>query len=337
MSLKLVHAAEITAEPRVWTAAFIAELEKFGSLEIIEDARAADPGALLSRLREADVLLGSWGSFLLPEELAEDPGRVRYFCCVTGGVRRFVTKAHIDTGLNVTNWGDTSAYPVAEGAMCLLLAVLKGLPDNILSVRAGGSADTPFRTGGMLRGLSVGLYGFGVIGRRFAEMVRGFGCELFVFDPYVRDFPDHVTPVRSLEELFTRCQAVSIHAGLTDTTRKSVTAKLLALLPRHGIVINTARGDIIDQKAMFRELESGRLRAGLDVLAEPERLPPDHPARSWPNLIWTCHDIERDWPAAEGSPKFQPMHEVCIENLRRFGDGLPVRFPLDRHRFELST
>ncbi len=336
--MKLIHVANKLADRRIWTTLFCRELAKLGDFEFIENGAVMPEDALLARLREAEVLLGAWGSLRLPEALAANPGRVRYLCCVTGGVRGFASLAHIDAGLPVTNWGDTSAHPIAEGAVCLLLAVLKGLHANIASVRDGGGVDVPHRGGGTLRGLNVGIYGFGVIGRRFAELIRPFGCVLRVFDPFVTDLPDGVIPVSSLEELFRQSEAVSIHAGLTDATRNTVTAQLLSLLPRHGILINTARGDIVDQAALFRELESGRLRAGLDVLAEPERLSADHPARRWPNLIWTCHDIEREWPT-DGQPpgKLHAMHEVCLDNLRRFGKGQPLRFVMDRDRFERST
>ncbi|MEI6518943.1 MAG: NAD(P)-dependent oxidoreductase [bacterium] len=336
--MKLIHVASGPANGRVWTEPFRRKLAKLGEFEIIENGAGLDEAQLLSKLRTADVLLGAWGSLRLPEVLGADPGKVRYLCCVTGGVRGFVSPTHIDAGLPVTNWGDQSAHPIAEGAMCLLLAVLKGLHANIVSVRSGGGVDTLHRGGGTLRGLNLGIYGFGAIGRRFAELVRPFGCVLRVFDPFVSDFPDYVTPVASLDALFRQSEAVSIHAGLTAETRGTVTAGLLALLPRHGILINTARGDIVDQDALFRELASGRLRAGLDVLSEPERLSANHPARQWPNLIWTCHDIEREWPTDSESPqKLHAMHDICLDNLRRFRDGQPLRFVMDRRRFELST
>ncbi len=336
--MKMLHLAARAADQRVWTEPFRRELAKLGNFEIAENGSALGEAELLARLRAADVLLGAWGSLRLPEALAAEPGRVRYLCCVTGGVRGFVSLAHLEAGIPVSNWGDTSAFPIAEGTLCLLLATLKGLPANIVSVRSGGGPDTPMRTGGSLRGLNVGLYGFGAIGRKFAELLRPFECTIRVYDPFAGDFPDDVTPVDSLDALFRSSEAVSIHAGLTEATRGTVTAELLALLPRHGILINTARGDIVDQAALFRELESGRLRAGLDVLAEPEQLPADHPARQWPNLIWTGHDIERGWPTDGEPPRhLHAMHEVCLDNLQRFRDGRPLRFPMDQKRFALST
>jgi phosphoglycerate dehydrogenase-like enzyme len=128
-----------------------------------------------------------------------------------------------------------------------------------------------------------------------------------------------------------------ICAALSDETRQSITADLLALLPRHGVIINTARGGIVDQDALFAELESGRLRAGLDVL-EPDRLPADHPARTWKNCIFSAHEINRGWPTDGGEPTtLAPMHKVCIENLIAFAEGNPIRFEMDLERYRRST
>jgi len=128
-----------------------------------------------------------------------------------------------------------------------------------------------------------------------------------------------------------------IHAGLCDATRRSVTSELLAKLPRHGVVVNTARGGIVDQAALFAELEAGRLRAGLDVL-EPDTLPPDHPARAWENLILTAHHVENPWPL-DGRPatRLTPMQRACVENLRRFAAGEPLLYPMDRTRYLRNT
>ena len=335
--MHMIHIARTSCE-KLMPPAFREKLRELGDLDIVENAAGMSEAEVAERMRQADVVLGGWGTVSAPDSLAEEPGRVRYFCSISGSVRGFVSAAHIDSGIPVTNWGDMPAHEVAEGAMTLLLATLKGLHANIVSVRNGGGSDTPNRNGGTLRGLKVGIYGFGTIGRKFAEMLHPFECEMRVFDPFVTDLPEYVTPVDSLQELFAHCDAIAIHAGLNDHTRKTVTAELLALLPDHGIIVNTARGDIIDQDALFAELESGRLRAGLDVLAAPENLPPDHPARTWQNLIWTCHDITREWPddGAHGE-QLHPMHVICLDNLKRFRDGRPLRYVMDKEQFERST
>jgi len=88
--------------------------------------------------------------------------------------------------------------------------------------------------------------------------------------------------------MFEQCEAIVIHAALSPETERTVTAELLSLLPDRGIIVNTARGQIIDNEALFAELRRGRLRAALDV-TDPEELPRDHPARGYDNLILTAH------------------------------------------------
>ncbi len=168
-------------------------------------------------------------------------------------------------------------------------------------------------------------------------MLRPFRPAILVFDPYAASLPEGCERAGSLDELFGRCEAIVIHAALSEETRGSVTAERLARLPDRAVLVNTARGAIVDQEALFAELASGRLRAGLDVL-EPDRLPPGHPARDWENLILTAHDIGKNRPP-EGFPptSLDSMHRVCLDNLRRFAAGQPLRFVMDRERYERST
>jgi phosphoglycerate dehydrogenase-like enzyme len=338
MSLKMIHISGGAAHPGLWTELFCRELRALGSLEIVENGQDLSEQDRLEKMRQADVILGGWGSVVIPPDLAVHPGRVRYICSLTGSVKYFVSKAHVEAGLLVTNWGDAIALNVAEGAMCLLLATLKDLHAQILAVRNGKFALDAAHYGGSLEDLNVGVYGYGAIGRKFVELLVPFGCTIRCFDPFVKEFPPYVIPVESLETLFRESEAIAIHAGLNDGTKGTVTRELLALLPRHGVLINTARGDIVDQDALFDEVRSGRLRAGLDVLRHPEYLEPENPIRQTENLIWTCHKIGRAWPL-DGLPpkKLNAMQKVCLDNLRRFQAGQPLRFVMDAKRYDLST
>ena len=171
---------------------------------------------------------------------------------------------------------------------------------------------------------------------RFVELVKPFAPELLVYDPFASELPAGCRPVDSLTQLFDQSEAVVIWAGLSDQTRGSVTAGLLARLPDHGIVINAARGAIIDQVALFAELKTGRLRAGLDVLAGDDLLPPEHEARRWPNLLLTCHDINAaHWPVRP--PHLTEADQIALDNLHRFLAGQPLRFRMDERRYALSS
>lgn len=334
---EMLHIAAREANTGVWSEVFRQALGEFGNLTIIENGEQLSDEEAAERIRQCDVLLTGWGMRHVPASLAHERGRLGYICHVTGGMRDVIPLELIEAGIPVTNWGDAPANGVAEGAMTLLLATMKDLHHQIENVRDGSwEMDMRFH-GGSLEGRNVGVYGFGVIARRFVELLRPFGAVIRVFDPYVGELDGDLVQVASLEELFERSEIIVIHAGLTEETRGAVTGALLAKLPRHGIVINTARGGIIDQEALFRELENGRLRAGLDVL-EPDWLPYDHPARRWENLILSTHRIEYGWPADGLPPKtLSKMQRICLENLRRWQKGEPLRFTMDATRYLRST
>jgi len=337
MKLKLLHIADEKPHVVVWPGVFRSALADVGDLTLVENGRAMDEAQRLALIQGCEVLFLGWGAAPVPAAVAHNPGALRYICSITGTIRKLVCPEIVASGLLVTNWGDAPAAPVAEGAMALLLAVLKDMHLRTQTVRRDGWRLDSAHTGGSLEGLNVGIYGCGAIGRRFIELIRPFQPVLRVFDPYMTDTPAGCERVASLEALFDASQAVVIHAGLTPETLRSVTAGLLARLPRHGIVINTARGGIVDQDALFAELAAGRLRAGLDVL-DPDSLPPGHPARNWENCILTCHEVHHGWPT-DGKPptRLEAMHRICLDNLRRFAAGQPLRFVVDPVAYRRQT
>jgi len=314
---------------------FIEELKKIGDFTFIEDGSEIPLDERLSLYRQTDILLTTWSALRVPDELADDPGNLKYICHLTGEVSPYLSVKIIEAGIKVTNWGDAPSNEVAEGAMVLLMSIMKDMHGRIQVIRNDRQKlDAQSWT---LQGMHLGLYGFGVIGRRFAEMAHVFGPVIKVFDPYVNEVPNYCTKVDSLEELFSQSEAVAIHAGMTEETRGTVNAELLAMLPDYGIVINTARGGIIDQNALFAELESGRLRAGLDVLDLGDRLPEGHPARKWENCIFTHHGISTHKPMPKSGEILTKYQEICLDNLNRYINGQQLRFVMDRTRYLRST
>jgi phosphoglycerate dehydrogenase-like enzyme len=317
---------------------FANALRELGELNLVEQARELDDEAVASLMREADVLIVNWATRPIPVAVAETPGRLRYVLNIGGTCKAPVPIEIIRKGIAVTNWGDTPARSVAEGAMALLLAVLKDLRGRTEAVLAGkgGAAGRLGLPSGTLNGLKLGLYGCGVIGQRFVKMVAAFEPDLIVFDPYAAGLPEGCRRVDSLDALFAESEAVVIWAGLSDETQGTVNAARLAMLPDHGIIINTARGEIVDQDALFAELRTGRLRAGLDVMVADNYLPAGHEAHTWPNLLITCHDINSaHWP--KRPPHLTYGDKIAIDNLRRFIAGEPLRFVMDVTRYLRSS
>lgn len=316
---------------------FLDKLNQLGDFNLIEDGSDLSEKKRAEIIREHDIYITGRSYMSVPGSIAENPGRLKYICGLTGTQRPFINLEHIEAGLLVTNWGDAPADGIAEGAMALLLAVLKDIRPQVEKLNEDGwKLDADKYVGGTLKNMKLGIYGLGVIGAKFVELAEPFQPELYVFDPYVDQLPQSCQRVDSLEELFSKCHGVAIHAGLSEETKKSVTASLLELLPDQGIIINTARGDIIDQKALFSELKKGRLRAGLDVLADGDWLEPGHPAKKWENVIYTTHKIARN-NFIKNEDKLDRNEEICLNNIERFIKDKELHYVMDKERFMRST
>jgi phosphoglycerate dehydrogenase-like enzyme len=328
-----------TYNERMLSPIMTGELNKLGELRVLTRGSMLDENERAAKIRACDILLTGWGSSPAPESIANDRGNLKYILNITGSVRGYIEPCHIAAGIPVTNWGDAQAASVAEGAMALLMSAMKNIRPLGKLIESGywGAGGLPFAS---LHKLRVSIYGMGAIGRKFVEYIVPYEPILTGFDPYVNseNWPDSVRRVNRLEALFDGADCLVIHAGLSDETRRTVTAELLSKLPDGGIVINTARGGIIDQSALMEELRTGRLRAGLDVLDSPEAgdmLLLNDPARSFVNLVLTCHHAgNRSWPQEE---RLELFHEVALDNIRRFIAGEPLRFTMDLERFHRST
>ena len=197
--------------------------------------------------------------------------------------------AATEAGVAVVTTPAANAEAVADMALALMLACIRRLPRLDDAVRAGEwRAAVPTRD---LAGATVGVVGLGAVGRAVTRRVRAFGCPVLAFDPY----PDHEFCARydvelsALEAMLPRTDVLTLHAPLSATSRHLIGARELGLLPRHAVIVNTARGELIDQRALVAALQSGQIAAaGLDVF-EREPVPRDDPILAAPNTIVSGH------------------------------------------------
>ncbi|MXR51005.1 hydroxyacid dehydrogenase [Halovenus sp. WSH3] len=193
-------------------------------------------------------------------------------------------------GIVVCNTPGANARAVAEHAVALTFGLARNLRTGDRHVRSGGWDRSAF-TGMELRGKTLGIYGFGSIGREVREIAEGIGLSVSVYDPHKAEgaLPDSVTRAETLPGLFERSDVVSVHAPLTEETSGSVSAEELRALGPDGLVINTARGAIIDEEALVDALDAGRIGgAGLDTFADE---PPasDHPLFDRDDVLVSPH------------------------------------------------
>jgi glyoxylate reductase len=189
-------------------------------------------------------------------------------------------------GVVVTNTPGVTSAATADLTFGLILAVRRRIVAGDTFVRsrrwASGWADEPLK-GDEVAGSTLGIVGLGRIGREVAQRARGFDMRVL----YTRRTADDDPGYRDLEELLGEADIVSIHLPLTDETRGLIDARRLALMRDGAALINTARGQTVDEPALVAELVAGRLQAGLDVFAHEPDVPPE--LRELPNVVMTPH------------------------------------------------
>jgi D-3-phosphoglycerate dehydrogenase len=227
-------------------------------------------------------------------------------------------------GMVVTNVPDYCLDEVADHTLALLLAVARGVAFMDRSVRAG-EWKVPQTGINRLQGRRLALLGVGRIGRRVAARAQAFGLEVVAFDPFLEVWDvDGVARAGSVEEAVADADFISLHAPLTPANRHLINERTIAAMTRAPVLINTARGPLLDLEAATAALDAGRLSAvALDV-PEPEPLPADHPLRRHPRALITPH-------ASFYSKQAQDeLQRRAAEEVVRALKGEPPRCPVNR-------
>ncbi|MGA8114891.1 MAG: 2-hydroxyacid dehydrogenase [Actinocatenispora sp.] len=222
--------------------------------------------------------------------------RLRLIVCCRGGPVNVNVDAATERGIAVANAPGRNAVAAAEHCVALLMAALRRIPYVHNGLVAGQWRSDLYayeECGLELEGATVGLVGYGAIGRRVARAVRGLGAAVLVHDPYVDPVAVAAdgfdAELVELPELLRRSRVVSLHARLTAANRGMIGATELALMPPGGVLVNTARGGLLDYDALCDALASGQLAAAaLDVFPQ-EPVPADSRILHTPNLVVSPH------------------------------------------------
>lgn len=312
------HVADLLYGPNLKaltaTGARALSMAPFTTLES-EEARKA--------LAAADVLITGWGAPRLTAEQINAAPRLRYVLHAGGQAAHFLPPlAGRDIALSNAGW--INAIPVAEFTVAMIILANK----QAFRARALYSArrdfvnrEIEFSAAGN-RDKVIGIVGASRIGRIVMERLGDLDVSIKLFDPYIA--PAEAARLGaervSLDELMATSDVVSLHPPLTAETDGMITARHLALMRDGAMLINTARGRIVDQDALVAELTCGRIDAILDV-TDPEVLPADHPLYTLPNVFLTPHIS-----GSMGS-EIARMGEHVASELDRVMRGKPLAFP----------
>lgn len=281
-----------------------------------------DPERRVQQLETADFLMGFLRGMPLKPDDYPHLRNVKLIQVLSAGYDGVDLDRLRASGIPLANNGGANSYAVAEHAILLMLAVYRRLPALDRLVRAGQwkSSKLGEEQEHELAGKTVGIVGCGMIGRTLARRLSGFEVVLCYTDP-VRLPPAEEAALkleyRTLYDLLRESDVVTLHAPYNASTRHLIGERTLALMKRDAILINTARGELVDDAALYRALRDGRIwAAGLDAFA-PEPPHPQNPLFTLANVVLTPHAAGPTW---ESWPK---RWGNAYANVQRVARGEP--------------
>jgi phosphoglycerate dehydrogenase-like enzyme len=302
----------------IFDAATKARLEALGDV-IWHDGSPATEQRIDRYLPEVVALIGQGA---LPKERLDRAPRLKVIFNVEGNFLPNIDYAECHRrGIPVLSTGPVFAKPVAEMVLGMALASARRIHEADASVRTGheklyGRGDN--QDSFLLSGKTVALVGFGNLGRALLPLLKGFGGEILVCDPWIHSTilrEAGVTPA-SLDECFRRSVVVFLLAASTTENAGQIDGRYFDLMPRGAVVVLASRAGIVDFDALLDAAASGAIRVAIDVWPE-EPIPPGHRARSTPNTLLQAHrsgNIPEIWPR---------MGEMVVDDLELILRDLP--------------
>jgi D-3-phosphoglycerate dehydrogenase len=295
----------------------IQRLKTIATVEF-HDQRATDEAELVGRIRKANVVLSFRPAFTrFPKAVLDGAPDLRMVCISGTGVEDVAVSAATARGIAVANVPGPSNRAVAEHCLALLFAVARAVPAQDRAIRRG---EWKAVQGIELGGKTLGIVGVSGISSELSPLARALGMNVISWSrnndaARAAAIGSRAVP---LDELVATADAISLHVRLNDATRGMIGPDQFARMKRGAIVINTARGGVIDEPSLLHALRGGKIAgAGLDVFAQ-EPLPAGHPLLAMENVVMTPVSA---WNTVDASAR---MINQSIENVVRFLAGSPV-------------
>lgn len=323
----LLQNNEITK--RVFSEKDLKQLKALG--EAVANTEAKDPGGSRAKelMRDADIVITSWGCPRLDGDILKAAPRLKLVLHAAGSVKGIVSPELREKRIRVSSSAEPLGKGVAETALGLTVISLKHIWQLSENTRQGEWNKDKDKVRELF-GITVGVIGAGRVGRNYIRLLKNFDVDILLYDPTVTEEKAKILGVEKtgLETLMERSDVVSIHAPSIPETDKMINQERLARMKDHAVLINTARGSVVDEAALVKELAKGRLFACLDV-TEPEPPASDHAFRSLPNVILTPHI------AGAVNNGMLRIGKYVVEELQRYLEGRPMDGEVDLSRLDI--
>lgn len=258
-------------------------LEGLGN-EFVWYDKTYDESVLCEEVRDADVVI--LANMPLSERVLDAAENLKYIDVAFTGVDHIPVQAARERGIQISNASGYATDSVAELVMAFMIESLRMLP-QLEQAGKEGKTKTGLR-GQLVKDKTVGIVGAGAIGRQVAALAKAFGCRVIGYNR------SRITDLNfdaqvSLDELLENADVVTLHVPLTEDTRHLIGERELGLMRQGALLINTARGPVVDMEALVKALNQGRIHACLDVFDTEPPLNGDDPILHAPNCILTPH------------------------------------------------
>ncbi len=304
-----------------FTGENISFAESLGDIIWLDTAKA-DKEELKAKIKDCDVYISCWGSPALTPEILECAPKLRLLTHLGSTVAPVVCDGVYERGIKVISGFDYYSRSTAEGAVAYMLAALRNIPfytDRLKNKKIWRGKDD--YTDGLIY-KTVGIVGFGGVGRYVTKMLKPFDAQIKVYD--IAEIPSKEKECYGItqcgiEEIFSTCDIISLHLPYNDSTHHIVDDTLLSKIKNGALLVNTARGAVVDESALIKYLESGNFKAALDVY-EKEPIDMDSPLLSLPNVLMLPH---------QGGPTVNLRalitRELIKESAAFIDKGLPLK------------
>lgn len=306
-------------------------LETLGPVRWNESTEHLTSQSLRDALEDVDVIVCSWGVPKFDHYVLEKAKNLKMIAYVCGSVNNIVTDEVFNRGIHILSGNDEFARSVAEGIVCYVLAALRRIPQTVQSFAERGWPTEDTLTESLLE-QNVGIVGLGAISRYLIPLLKPFDVRIKLFSNHTSTEEAAALGAEkaSLEEIFSSCKIISINSARSPKNYHMINDKLMCLLSPNSLLVNTSRGDLIDEAAMAEHLKLNHFRAILDVYEE-EPLSMSSPLRGLENAILIPHKggptIDRRAAAAR----------IVIEDIQNMMEGKPLKNEISRSRAAMMT
>ncbi len=277
---------------------------------------------VLAHTGDAEILITQLAP--LSAAIMQELPNLKFVAVSRGGPVNIDMNAARERGIVVVNTPGRNASAVAEFTIGAMLAETRNITKGHDALRKGEYRGDLYRadvTGRELHEMTVGLIGYGEVGRRVVKLLKAFGCRILVADPYVQlsadDLRDGVVQT-SFETLLAEADVISLHARVTPETTKMINEDTLRKMKPDATLVNTARGPLLDYEALYRVMVEGHLRGAMLETFAIEPVPPDWPLLQLPNITLTPHI------AGASVHTVRNAADKAAEEVRRYLAGEPA-------------